>query len=116
MTANDPGTNGTDGTDWNVTILDVAEWARFEVHVDGKLAGFAQYRVAPGTITFTHTEIDDAYGGKGLAGKLVRAALDAARTRGLAVLPECPYVRRWIERHEDYQDLVPASFTPSHPG
>jgi uncharacterized protein len=94
--------------DQNITILDVAEWARFEIHVDGKLAGFAEYRVEPGTITFTHTQIDEAYEGRGLAGTLVRAALDAARTRGLAVVPECPYVRRWIERHEDYQSLVQA--------
>lgn len=92
--------------DQNVTVLDVAEWGRFEIHVDGKLAGFVNYTIEPGTITFTHTQIDGPYEGKGLAGQLVQAALDAARSRRLAVVPSCPYVRRWIERHEDYQSLV----------
>ena len=100
--------------DQNVTVLDVPEWGRFEIHVDGKLAGFVRYSVGPGAITFLHTEIEDAYGGKGLGGALARAALDMARSRGLAVRPECPFIRRWIEKHEDYRDLVPADFEPQH--
>ena len=91
------------------SVLDVAEWSRFEIHVDGRLAGFAQYRMKnPGLIVFTHTEIDDAYEGRGLGSRLVRAALDAARERGFAVRPDCPFVRAYIARHRDaYLDLVP---------
>jgi len=89
-------------------VLDVAEWSRFEVHVDGKLVGFANYRLEPGAIAFTHTEIDSMYEGHGFAGELIRAALDQVRRRKLAVLPECKFVRGWLARHEDYQDLVPA--------
>ena len=96
-----------DSGDSNVTVLDVPEWARFEIHVDGKLAGFVSYRIDPGVITFTHTEIDEAYGGQGLGGTLVRAALDTTRARRLGVVPECPFVRRWISRHPEYVDLVP---------
>jgi predicted GNAT family acetyltransferase len=88
-------------------VLDVPEWSRFEIHVDGKLAGFAAYRLGRDRISFTHTEIDDAFAGQGLGGKLVRAGLDAARTRGLGALPQCPFVRGWIQKHEDYVDLVP---------
>jgi predicted GNAT family acetyltransferase len=88
-------------------VLDAAESSRFEIRVDGKLAGFAVYRLGHGRISFIHTEIDDAFAGHGLGGKLVRAALDAARTRGLAVIPLCPFVRSWIQKHEDYLDLVP---------
>jgi predicted GNAT family acetyltransferase len=91
----------------NVTVVDVPEWARFEIHVDGKLAGFVAYKIHPGIITFTHTEIDDAYSGQGLGGTLVRTALDTARARRLGVRPVCPFVRRWISRHPDYVDLVP---------
>jgi uncharacterized protein len=91
----------------NVTVVDVPDWARFEIHVDGKHAGFATYRINPGVITFTHTEIDEAYEGQGLGGTLVRTALDTARARRLGVLPECPFVRRWISRHRDYVELVP---------
>ena len=79
------------------TVLDVAESSRFEIHVDGRLAGFAQYRMKdPGLIVFTHTEIDDAFEGRGLGSTLIRAALDAARGRGLAVRPDCPFVRAYI--------------------
>lgn len=81
---------------------------RFEIRVGGELAGFAEYRLKPGQISFTHTEIDDAFSGQGLAGKLVRAALDEIRGRELAVLPFCPFVRGWIAKHPDYVDLVPA--------
>jgi predicted GNAT family acetyltransferase len=87
-------------------VLDVAEWSRLEIHADGKLAGFVAYRLEPGRITFTHTQIDEGFEGRGLGSRLVRGALDAARARGLAVLPECPFVRGWIQKHEDYADLV----------
>jgi predicted GNAT family acetyltransferase len=89
------------------TVLDVAQWARFEIHSGGRMAGFVTYRLARSEIAFTHTEIDDAFAGQGLGGVLVRAALDAARTRRLSVLPECPFVRSWIAKHPDYADLVP---------
>lgn len=93
------------------TVVDVG--GRFEIRADGGLAGFAAYRSAPGRITFTHTEIDDRFAGRGLGGVLVRAALDAARARGLAVHPECPFVRGWIAKHPDYADLVPADPGPT---
>jgi predicted GNAT family acetyltransferase len=98
------------------TVLDVAEWSRFEIHVDGRLAGFAAYRMRPGPgpalQVFTHTEIDDAYEGRGLGSVLVRTALDSARSRGLSVRPDCPFVRSYIARHPDYLDLVPEELRP----
>jgi predicted GNAT family acetyltransferase len=87
-------------------VSDAPERSRFEITVDGELAGFVLYRLAPGRITFVHTEIDEAYEGKGLGGKLARAALDTARARGLAVRPDCPFIKAWIARHPDYADLV----------
>jgi uncharacterized protein len=87
-------------------ILDVAEWSRFEIHDGGELAGFAAYRLEPGRITFTHTEIEKAFGGRGLGGQLVRGALDAARQRNLAVVAACPFVRGWIAKHPEYADLT----------
>jgi uncharacterized protein len=89
-------------------VVDRPETHRFEVLADGKVAGFADYQLSPGEILFIHTEIDEAYEGRGLGSVLVRHALDNARERGLAVLPLCPFVRAWIGRHEDYLDLVPA--------
>jgi uncharacterized protein len=83
-------------------VVDNPDRHRFEIHVDGQRAGLAGYRLTPGGITFTHTEIDDAHAGQGLGGILVRAALDAVRERGLTVDPQCPFVRGWIAKHPDY--------------
>ncbi len=89
-----------------IEVADAPERSRFEISVDGALAGFAVYRLRPDRIIFVHTEIDDAYAGQGLGGKLARAALDTARARGLAVRPECPFIKGWIAKHPDYADLV----------
>lgn len=96
------------------TIVDAPERSRFEISADGTPAGFAAYRLRGEVITFTHTEIDDAFEGRGLGGRLVRAALDAARDRGLAVHPACPFVRAWIGKHPDYRDLVPEQDRPRY--
>ncbi|KAA5834528.1 GNAT family N-acetyltransferase [Saccharopolyspora hirsuta] len=89
-------------------VADNPDAERFEIRADGELAGFAEYKLRPTSIAFVHTEVDPRFGGRGLGGILVRAALDSARERGLAVLPYCPFVRRWISNHADYLDLVPA--------
>lgn len=90
-------------------VLDRPEVHRYEVLAGGEVAGHVEYQLDPGTITLIHTEIDEAYEGKGLGSVLVRHVLDDARERGLAVLPVCPFVRGWISRHGDYLDLVPAA-------
>jgi predicted GNAT family acetyltransferase len=83
---------------------------RYEIAADGEVAGFALYRERPGVIAFFHTEVDERFGGRGLGGKLVGAALDDARVRGLAVLPFCPFVNTYIERNPEYADLVPEHY------
>ena len=79
---------------------------RFEISVDGTRAGLAQFVDADGQRIFFHTEVGDEFEGQGLAGQLVSAALDATRASGLRVVPVCPYVKRYVERHEEYADLV----------
>lgn len=81
---------------------------RFEIWVGEELAGFTVYRKQPDKYTFVHTEIDPAFEGRGLASVLIKFALDEMRARGAAVLPQCPFVRRYISRHQEYLDLVPA--------
>ena len=66
-----------------IRVLDVPEHSRFEVRVDGELAGFAEYRRRPGLIAFTHTLIDPRFEGQGLASRLVQTALSDARAAGL---------------------------------
>jgi predicted GNAT family acetyltransferase len=96
-----------------IVISDAPERKRFEVTVDGQLAGFLVYRAREGLIALIHTEVEDAYKGRGLGGRLARFALDQARERGVAVLPFCPFVNDWIKGHREYVDLVPTQYRPS---
>jgi predicted GNAT family acetyltransferase len=79
---------------------------RYEIREDGELAGFLQYNMRGGRLILVHTEIDEAHDGRGLASVLVRAALDDIRSRGLHIVPICPYVERFIGKHPEYDDLV----------
>jgi uncharacterized protein len=88
-------------------VTDVSDRRRFEIAIDGAVLGFAEYRRRPGVISFIHTEIDPARQGEGLGTLLVKTALDTARAEGLAVLPYCPFVQSFINRHREYLDLVP---------
>jgi predicted GNAT family acetyltransferase len=89
------------------TVSDHPENGRFEIAVDGQLAGFASYHRVGENLDFTHTEIDDRFEGQGLGSTLIRAALEATREQGMGVLPHCPFVRSFIKRHGEYLDLVP---------
>lgn len=89
-------------------VHDNRELNRYEVHDGDELAGFSMYRLTSGTIAFTHTEVDPAFKGRGLARVLVTEALEDTRRRGLAVLPFCPYVRKVIAADPSrYLHLVP---------
>jgi predicted GNAT family acetyltransferase len=78
---------------------------RFEVSVDGQVA-VSRYLLAGGKLVIEHTEVPEALEGKGIAGRIVRTALDYAREQNLKVLPICPYAKAWIGRHPEYQDLL----------
>ncbi len=95
----------------DVQVTDNPGKSRFEVRVDDELAGFAAYETAEDLIMFTHTEIVDAFEGQGVGSALARGALDSVRGDGTRkVLPRCPFIRGWIEKHPDYQDLVDSTF------
>ena len=78
---------------------------RFEIEVDGKLA-IAEYRLISGGIMFTHTEVPEALGGRGLGTLLIRAGLKAARERGLKVLPVCPFYAKYMKAHAEEHDIL----------
>jgi predicted GNAT family acetyltransferase len=82
---------------------------RYEILLGEELVGFADYHEWGGRRVFSHTEIASAHEGRGLGGRLVGAALDDTRSAGLSVHPQCSFVRRYIERHQEYADLIAAS-------
>ncbi len=83
------------------------ELGRYEAGVDGELAGFAAFDASPDVIVFTHTEVDDRFEGQGVGSALARYALDDVRSEGTrVVVPRCPFIRKWIERHPEYSSLV----------
>jgi predicted GNAT family acetyltransferase len=86
-------------------VTNNSEKQRFELAVDGQIAA-TYYEVADGVITFVHTEVPPALGGKGIGSKLIRGALDQVRQDGLKVVAQCPFVKAFIEKHPDYQDLL----------
>lgn len=86
-------------------VIDNPAERRFEIQIDGHLA-VAEYVLSPGRIVFTHTLVPEALQGRGLGSRLARAALEHARAHQLGVVPLCPFIRSYIERHPEYQPLV----------
>lgn len=92
------------------TVTDAPDAHRYELRLGDAVAAYAEYhrRSGEARTSFTHTLVEDAYGGRGFGSTLIRGALDTERTAGRAVLPYCPFVRGYIEKHPEYLDLVPA--------
>ncbi len=86
-------------------VVNNATAHRFELEVDGHIAA-AYYELKPGVITFTHTEVPKELGGKGVGSKLVKGALEQVRRNGLKVVPDCPFVKAYIEKHPEQADLL----------
>jgi predicted GNAT family acetyltransferase len=81
--------------------------SRYEVRLDGELAGQAQYRREGSAIRLTHTEVDPRFEGQGLASRLAAFVLDDLKARGTKVIPSCKFMAGYIARHEkDYADLL----------
>ena len=79
---------------------------RWEARLDGELAGYAQYRRQPTRITFTHTVVEPRFEGRGIGSRLARAALDAALADELRIVPICPFIHAYLERHDEYAAWV----------
>jgi predicted GNAT family acetyltransferase len=89
-----------------IEVKDERSERAYIVYVDGAPAGRAEYLMRDGRVVFVHTEIDDEHKGLGLARKLVRYALDDVRSKGELLVPICPFVSAYIQRHPEYDDLV----------
>ncbi|MFG1807897.1 GNAT family N-acetyltransferase [Streptomyces sp. NPDC049040] len=79
---------------------------RYEILVDGRLAGFTEYRDRDMQRVFFHTETDEAFTGQGLASVLVRQALNDVRRSGMRIVPVCPYVAKFLRKHDEFADIT----------
>lgn len=80
-------------------VVDNPERQRYELYVGDDLAGQIAYAPRNGAVTLIHTEIEPAFKGQGLGNAIVAAALEDLQERGLRMIPVCPFVRSYLERH-----------------
>jgi predicted GNAT family acetyltransferase len=99
MTDNSRGVRMTDN------LRDNEDCNRFELDIDGVIA-FVTYRKSPGAITLVHTEVPAELGGRGVGSKLGRATLDAVRAQGRKLSVECDFIRSFMEKYPEYNDLL----------
>lgn len=79
---------------------------RYELALDGGVA-VLDYRAGEGSVVvFAHTGVPPALEGRGIASRLVGAALDDARRRGWQVIPACSFVAHYVQVHPEYRDLL----------
>jgi predicted GNAT family acetyltransferase len=88
-------------------ITDVPEKERFEARDEqGTLGGLVTYQLSGSIIAYTHTEVEIEFEGHGVGSQLARAVMDDARAKGRTVVPICPFLSGWLEKHPEYDDIV----------
>jgi len=95
-----------DQIEQELRVVDNPAERRYEALVGDQPAGIVTYRLRPGQIVFLHTEVLPAFEGRGIGSRLAAGVLDDARSRGLSVVPRCPFIAAYIRRHPAYADLV----------
>lgn len=97
-------------TDDSTNVLVVRrddEHGRYEAFLHDERIGLADFGAVDGAVVLPHLEIEPRHEGRGYASALTRAVLDDLRSHGVSrIVPSCPYVRAWVSRHPEYQDLV----------
>lgn len=89
-----------------ITVHDDGEHDRYVVEVDGKVAGYTVYHIRGGRHFFVHTEIKLGFGGHGVGSVLARYALDDVKAKGGMIIPICPFIRAFVDKHPEYESLV----------
>lgn len=82
---------------------------QFHSTVEGQRS-VLDYELENGTIVFTHTGVPPPLEGRGIGTALAKAGLDYARSKNLKVVPACSFIRVYIRRHPEFQDLVAAAY------
>lgn len=90
------------------SVRNATDRSRYEIEEDGTLAGFAEYLDKGVQRIFFHTEIGEEFGGRGLASTLIKEALTDTTSAGLRIVPICPFVARYVGKHDEFSDSVDA--------
>ena len=90
----------------DIQISNQPEQHRYEARIGNELAGYCEYNLLSEAIMFTHTEVLEAFEGKGVGSALARHVLDEARSDGKHVIPVCQFIAGYIRKHRDYAELV----------
>ncbi len=90
----------------DAVVVDSFERQRYELLLGGEVAGVLHYRRHGGQIELMHTDIEQSFSGRGLASRLATAALEDARSRATPVVPSCPFVIGYLDRHPEFADLL----------
>ncbi len=93
--------------DEQITVEHDPQRHRYEIRVDGEVAGHTSYQLHGSTVALMHTEIDDRFEGRGLGTRLVADVLADLQKRGGMLLPYCPFVRAFLADHPQYVAIVP---------
>lgn len=103
-----PDENATEPADAQPVITHNPERSRYEITIDGTLAGIAAYAEVDGVRVFNHTVVQDGFEGRGIAGQVVEAAVQDTVAGGGTFAATCSYVQHWLTKHHDYDaSLVP---------
>ena len=88
------------------SFRDNEQEGRFELLLENAVVGWVEYRPAGDSVILSHTEIDEALEGQGLGGRLASWVLATLRERGRTIIPLCPFIAAYIERHPEQADIV----------
>jgi predicted GNAT family acetyltransferase len=95
-------------------LTDAPEASRFEARLgdDPELVAILDYRMMEQVIALLHTEVFPGHEGQGIGSRFARAVFDEARVRELKIIPKCPFIVRWLERHPEQHDLLARPLDP----
>ncbi len=93
----------------DLTVRRDEQHGRYEAYLGDERIAVADFAQVGAAVVLPHVEVDPRYERRGYASQLTRAVLDDLRSRGVTrIVPQCPYVRAWVSKHPEYQDLVGA--------
>lgn len=92
----------------DVQVVNNQAESQFETTVDGH-RGVLTYTEQEGKLYLLHTGVDEALEGRGVGSALVRYAAEHARGEGLRIVPFCPFAKAWLQRHDEFADLIARS-------